>query len=285
MGLVVVSGLSGAGKSVAMHALEDLGYYCVDNLPVRLLNAFLEGQCGTLKNTAVSIDARSGVEALVELPERIRELRESGAVREVIFLEAVNDVLLNRFSETRRKHPLSGEDNTLAEALALERDLLEGVRAEADSVIDTTLINLHQLRDLIRRRVEDRSAGTTMALMFESFGYKHGIPATADLVFDARCLPNPYWEPPLRSLTGQDRDVASYLAGQPVVEEYFQELMALLERWIPRFEGDNRAYFTVAIGCTGGQHRSVYMVERLSETFREQRSEVLARHRELATKR
>lgn len=284
MGLIIVSGLSGAGKSVAMHALEDLGYYCVDNLPVRLLGAFIENQRGGLEHTAVSIDARSGLEGLDELAPSIIAMREAGQVREVVFLEAVEDVLLNRFSETRRKHPLSGSDKTLAESLALERAMLEGVREQADVVIDTTLINLHQLRDMIRRRVESRG-DESMALNFESFGFKHGIPATADLVLDARCLPNPYWEPSLRALTGKDRPVADYLERQPVVQEYFDELSTLLEKWIPRFEGDNRAYFTVAIGCTGGQHRSVYMVERLAAHFGAQREEVLARHRELTKSR
>jgi RNase adapter protein RapZ len=280
MGLIIVSGLSGAGKSVAMHALEDLGYYCVDNLPVVLLDEFVNALGGTQK-TAVSIDARNGLDALGELPDRIKELRETGAVREVLFLEAVDDILLNRFSETRRKHPLSGVDHTLAEALALERAMLEGIRGQADAVIDTTLINLHQLTDLVRRRIEDRVVGSAaMAVMFESFGFKHGIPATADLVFDARCLPNPYWEPRLRGLTGCDRDVATYLDGQAMANDYFEELVELLTKWIPRFEQDNRAYFTVAVGCTGGQHRSVYMVERLTAHFRTQRDEILSRHRE-----
>ena len=280
MGLVVVSGLSGAGKSVAMHALEDLGYYCVDNLPVSLLPVFVEELDGAVARTAVSLDARNGATALAALPGHIRELREAGVIREVLFLEAVDDVLLNRFSETRRKHPLTGGTRTLREALALERQLLEGVREQADVVIDTTLINLHQLRDLIRQRVVQRHAGA-MALVFESFGYKHGIPITADLVFDARCLPNPYWQPALRALTGKDAEVARFLDRQPLFGAYLAEITGLLERWVPHFEKDNRAYFTVAVGCTGGQHRSVYMVERLAAHFGDGREEVLARHREL----
>lgn len=281
MGLIVVSGLSGAGKSVAMHALEDIGYYCVDNLPIALLNNFVETLAGPVRQTAVSLDARSGLDALGELPDRIRALRDAGEIKEVIFLEAADDMLLNRFSETRRKHPLSGVDRSLAEALDLERTMLGGVRGQADSVIDTTLINPHQLRDIIRRRIEDRGAGGAMAVMFESFGFKHGIPSTADLVLDARCLPNPYWEPRLRPLTGLDEEVADYLSGQPVANDYVEELIELLDKWVPRFEQNNRAYFTVAIGCTGGQHRSVYVVERLTAHFSARRSEVLSRHREL----
>lgn len=281
MGLIIVSGLSGAGKSVAMHALEDLGYYCVDNLPTALLNNFVEALGGSVRQTAVSLDARSGLDALSELPDRIRALRDAGEIKELIFLEAGDDMLVNRFSETRRKHPLSGAERSLAEALALERTMLEGVRDQANSVIDTTLINPHQLRDIIRRRIEDPGVGGSMAVMFESFGFKHGIPSTADLVLDARCLPNPYWEPSLRPLTGLDEEVADYLAGLPVANDYLDELIELLEKWIPRFEQDNRAYLTVAIGCTGGQHRSVYVVERLTAHFSAHRNEVLSRHREL----
>lgn len=280
MGLVIVSGLSGAGKSVAMHALEDNGFYCVDNLPVRLLDAFVDDTSVSQRLTAVSLDARTPQAVLGDVPAKLEAIRAKGLLREVLFFDAVDDVLIKRFSETRRTHPLTGPDRTLPEAIALERKLLEGMREQADSVIDTTLINVHQLRDLIRLRV-DRTSEQRLTLLFESFGFKHGLPNGADLVFDVRCLPNPFWEPSLRGLTGRDLEVREFLERQPLVEEMVSSIKAYLEQWVPRFEADNRAYLTVNIGCTGGQHRSVYIVEKLAELFRESRDDVIARHREL----
>ncbi len=263
-----------------MAALEDLGYYCVDNLPISLLSTFIDELGGEVAATAVSLDARNLRDASSGPPLLIDALRQRGLVRQIFFLEAMDEVLLKRFSETRRRHPLSGQDHTLAEALTLERDLLASIRERADTIIDTTLINLHQLGDLVRMRLQQRAAGK-LALLFESFGFKHGIPPAADLVFDARCLPNPYWQPSLRTLTGRDAPVGRYLDEQPVFGEFVADIIGLLERWIPRFEGDHRAYLTVTIGCTGGQHRSVYAVERLADHFRQLGGEVLSRHREL----
>ena len=283
MSLVIVSGLSGAGKSVAMDALEDLGFNCVDNLPIRLLGAFIADDEVRGRRTAVSLDARNPISELRDLPERIAEVRAQVVECEVLFLEAVDDVLMKRFSETRRKHPLTGDNRTLEEAIALERELLDQVREGADAIIDTTLINLHQLRDLVRQRI-DHNAVQSLTLLFESFGFKHGVPAGADLVFDARCLPNPYWEPSLRDLTGRDAEVQRYLLGHVMVQEMVDSISTYLNTWIPRFESDNRAYLTVSIGCTGGQHRSVFLVEHLAEEFAKQRSDVIAHHRQLGGK-
>ena len=280
MSLVIVSGLSGAGKSVAMNALEDHGFYCVDNLPAALLDAFVEDSSVAERLTAVSLDARTPEAVLSGVPAKIEATRAKGLLREVLFFDAVDDVLIKRFSETRRKHPLTEKERTLPEAIALERELLEGIRAQADTMIDTTLINVHQLRDLIRLRV-DQTSEQWLTLLFESFGFKHGLPSGADLVFDVRCLPNPFWEPSLRGLTGRDLEVREFLGRQPLVDEMVDSIQTYLEQWVPRFESDNRAYLTVNIGCTGGQHRSVYVVEKLAELFRASRDDVIARHREL----
>jgi len=282
--LIVVSGLSGAGKSVAMDVLEDLGYYCIDNLPVNLLPALAteleDGARPAYRRAAVAIDARNPAEALQRLPEVIERLRESGIADELLFLEADDQTLIKRFSETRRKHPLTADDIALAEAIRRERHLLAPVRSLADVCVDTSRLHLHQLRDLVRDRV-DRRPRDTLSLLFQSFGYKHGVPTDADMVFDSRCLPNPHWVPSLRRLSGRDSEVTRFLAAQPEVGEMEQSLKAFLEQWVPRFEKENRAYLTVAIGCTGGQHRSVYLVERLAEHFRAKRGAVQVRHREL----
>jgi len=284
MRLIVISGLSGAGKSVAMDALEDLGYYCIDNLPINLLGALAAeldtGDQPPYDRAAVAIDARNPADTLQRLPEIIEELRGRGIVDELVFLEADDTSLVKRFSETRRKHPLTADNVSLAEAIGRERTLLGPMRRHADICIDTSRMHLHQLREMIRQRV-DRRPLKTLSLLFESFGYKHGVPADADMVFDARCLPNPHWVPRLRPLTGRDADVREFLEAQPAVGEMLGDVRTFLEKWIPRFEAENRAYLTVAMGCTGGQHRSVYLVERLAEHFRQARRGVLVRHREL----
>ncbi|RKZ37592.1 MAG: RNase adapter RapZ [Gammaproteobacteria bacterium] len=284
MKLVVVSGLSGAGKSITMDALEDLGYYCMDNLPVALLDALVKHTDpdggSRFERVAVAIDARNPARALRELPAMIRGLADEALHPELVFLEADDATLIQRFSETRRKHPLTDEDLSLTEAIERERQMLAPVRREADICIDTSRTHVHQLRELVRQRIGERPA-RTLSLLFQSFGYKHGVPADADVVFDARCLPNPYWEPRLRPLTGKDSDVVEFLESEPLVDALFKDICNFLTPWIPRFEEDNRAYFTVAIGCTGGQHRSVYLVERLARYFGDSREGVLTRHREL----
>lgn len=282
MKLVIVSGLSGSGKSSALRMLEDLGFFCTDNLPLPLLESFtaqmLRGNAPTL--VAVGIDARSRVDDAVSLPERLETLRSNGIDCEILFLEADDPVLLARFSETRRKHPLTHDGCPLEEAIARERLLLGPIAASAALHIDTSRSNIHQLRETVKRRVVERPGGQ-MSLVFQSFGYKHGVPRDADFVFDLRCLPNPHWEPDLRDLTGRDDAVRDYLARRDEVRQMERQLTGLLETWIPRFAAENRSYLTVALGCTGGRHRSVYLAERLRAHFADLRADVSVRHREL----
>jgi UPF0042 nucleotide-binding protein len=278
----VVSGLSGAGKSVALHTLEDLGFYCIDNLPSNLLPGFAAQMTRAggpdYENAAVGIDARDPSKDLEQLPRILGELRGQGMECQLLFLEADDDILIKRFSETRRRHPLTRRDLPLGEAIARERRLLGSLASAADLRIDTSLTTLHQLRDLVRLRVG--SPPGTLSVMLMSFGFKHGVPRDADFVFDVRCLPNPHWEPHLRPLTGRDAPVAAYLGCDPMVNEMLEALGSFLDTWTPRFEAENRAYLTIALGCTGGQHRSVYLAERLAERLRA-RWRVIVRHREL----
>ncbi|KAA3626179.1 MAG: RNase adapter RapZ [Proteobacteria bacterium] len=285
MKLVLISGLSGSGKSTALRTLEDLGYYCIDNLPVLLLYDFAQQMqrrpADTIRNSAVGIDARNLEEDLQQVPSILERLKNDGVECEVLFLTADDDALFKRFSETRRKHPLSGNRYSLADAIESERARLEPIVSCANLVIDTSLTNIHELRELVRERVYGR-ARNSISLLFQSFGYKHGVPGDADFVFDVRCLPNPYWEPQLRPLNGFDAAVIEYLESQPMVMAMIEDLRGLLERWLPHFEAENRSYVTVGIGCTGGQHRSVYTVEKLAAHFRKLLSgTVLTRHREL----
>lgn len=284
MKLVIVSGLSGSGKSVALHTLEDLDYYCIDNLPVALLEPFvaqlLDHPQPGQDAVAVGIDARNQSSDLQHFPDILERLRARGIHIEILYLQADDETLLKRFSETRRRHPLSRGTRTLADAIRDERSLLQPISADASLHIDTTHTNVHQLRDLVHERVAGKSDGA-LSLLFKSFGYKHGIPEDADFVFDVRCLPNPHWDPRLRPQTGLDQDVVDYLDEQPLVDEMYEEIRSFLDVWIPRFERENRSYLTVALGCTGGQHRSVYLTERLGAHFRERYPSVLVRHREL----
>jgi UPF0042 nucleotide-binding protein len=285
MKLVVVSGVSGSGKSTALHVLEDQDFYCIDNLPVGLLPDFaskmraLPGELGDL--AAVGIDARNPPSDLRSFPAILEQLKADGVECEIIYLDADNDILLKRFSETRRKHPLSGEDVPLLEAIHYERQLLEPISSRADLYADTSRSNVHQLRDLIRERVQKHEQ-PGLSILFQSFGYKHGIPTDSDFVFDARFLPNPHWESNLRALTGLDQPVVDYLQGQPLAEKFYAQIQMLLQDWIPCFEADNRSYLSVAIGCTGGQHRSVYLVERLGRHFHQRGNNVIIRHRDLS---
>ncbi|HUL12648.1 MAG TPA: RNase adapter RapZ [Methylococcaceae bacterium] len=285
MKLVIVSGLSGSGKSIALETLEDCGYYCIDNLPVALLDAFVKqvmiANQNIFRKTALGIDARTQSQSLGEFPDTLKMMDKLGIDCEVLYLQAEPETLLKRFSETRRKHPLTDSAHSLSEAIELERQLLEPIAQEADLLIDTTSTNVHQLRELVRVRVGAKQ-NRLMSLYFQSFGFKHGIPLDTDFVFDARCLPNPHWEPALRSKTGKDVEVVEFLNRSGDVQAYLDDIVALLERWIPRFEAENRSYLTIAVGCTGGQHRSVYLVEALARHFRESVHDILLRHRELS---
>ena len=283
MRLVVLSGLSGSGKSVALNALEDAGYYCIDNLPIALLQSFVDEtlprQDPAFSRVALCADARNAAD-IPRLPLLVRELRKAGIACEVIFLQAGEDVLLSRFSETRRKHPLTTHRVSLTEALERESRLLEPIVDIADLVLDTSATNVHELRGLIGDRVASRVEGK-LSILLESFGYKHGLPADADFVFDVRCLPNPYWEPELRSFTGRDRPVQEFLEKEPQVQAMVDDIAAFLERWIPRYKDSQRAYLTVAIGCTGGRHRSVHVAEAVAERLSGDDT-VQTRHHQLA---
>lgn len=283
MKLVIITGLSGSGKSIALHTLEDLGYYCIDNLPIGLLHSLeelmLHERSPGFKRMAVGIDVRNNLDDLSRFPDVVSEIRSSGIELEVVYLQADQGTLTKRFSETRRKHPLSSGDRSLSDALTYERQLITPLAATANSTIDTSQTNIHQLREIIRDRVAETPG--TMSLSFLSFGFKHGTPSDADFIFDVRCLPNPHWEPSLRPLTGQDQGVADFLGKEPDVNDMYSQIKDFIEQWLPKFELNNRSYVTVAIGCTGGQHRSVYLAERLGEYFRSKRDNVTLRHREI----
>ena len=278
MQVVVITGLSGSGKSIALNVLEDAGYYCVDNLPAPLLSDLvdhlrLEGH----ERAAVAVDMRGG-SSIAALPPQLRSLEAQGVVLRCVFLDARDEVLIQRFSETRRRHPLATGDVTLEEAIAREREALE-MLASLGHHVDTSNLRPNSLRASIKEFAAlDERGGLT--LLFESFGFKHGIPLDADLVFDVRCLPNPHYDPVLRPLTGRDAEVVAFLAGQPEVARMESDLRRFIGDWLPAYVRDNRSYLTVGIGCTGGQHRSVYLAERLADHFRPQAS-VLVRHRSL----
>jgi len=281
--LTVVSGLSGAGKTVALRTLEDLGYYCVDNLPVDLLPAFIEsvGASETHQKLAVGIDVRNHHADLASMGQWLSAVGERGYQYRLVFFDAVDSTLVKRYSDTRRRHPLSQLGLALPDAIALERQVLKPIRALADQVFDTTGLNVHQLRKLVLTALEaERRPGVT--LLFESFAYKRGLPVDADFVFDTRCLPNPHWDPALRPLSGRDAAIQTYFGGVPEVQEFLVQVRSFVAQWLPRFESETRSYLSIAFGCTGGRHRSVYMAESLGAYFREQgREDALIYHREL----
>lgn len=285
MRLIIISGLSGSGKSVALHALEDLGYYCIDNMPAALLQPLLQEVSRIDERSpvrvAVGVDARNRQQDLESLPALIDELRRGGVQTDLLFLQASDDILLKRYSETRRRHPLDRDGMELRAAIEEERELLGQVINAADLVIDTSRTSAYELADAIRQRVAPRERNM-LSILIQSFGYKHGIPADADFVFDLRCLPNPYWQHELRALTGHDEPVGRFLDAQPAFVRMFDDILAFLLRWIPEYVGFDRAYLTIAIGCTGGRHRSVFTAERLAEWLRNQGWEVSLRHRDMA---
>ena len=281
--LVIISGLSGSGKSVALKTFEDLDYYCVDNLPLDLLPSFVSTllrEDGLPERMAVGIDVRNRLGDLGRLAEWRVAAVDLGVDARLLFFEAEDQILLRRYADTRRRHPLSRLGLSLPEAIAREREITAPLRVEADAVIDTSALNIHQLRrQVITGFALEHSPG--LSLLFESFAYKRGVPEEADFVFDARVLPNPHWEPDLRPLTGRDPRVRDYLDAQADVDAYARQVADFLDTWLPRLRNDNRAYVTVAFGCTGGKHRSVYLAERMAAHARDQGwREVATYHRE-----
>lgn len=285
MNLIIVSGLSGSGKSIALQALEDLGYNCIDNLPIALLHALavqITHSADPLDvDFAVGIDARNLAADLEEFPEMLATLKQMGLNTQVIYLGADEQTLIKRFSETRRRHPLSSDDVPLNEAIKQERMFLEPVSTSANLILDTSHTNVHQLRELIRKCVQ-REGSAGMSILLESFGFKHGIPSDANFLFDVRCVSNPHWVPELRKLSGRDQAVVDYLENHEDVTSLYHDIQVFLEKWIPVFESENRSYMNIAIGCTGGYHRSVYFCERLGNYLRAKGKEIIVRHRELS---
>jgi UPF0042 nucleotide-binding protein len=286
MKLVIVSGRSGSGKSTALNVLEDLGYYCIDNLPVRLLlpltEEALNSQETRLEKIAISIDARNLSTGLEQFQQIYQHIKSTQIILDLIYLDALDQTLIKRFHSTRRKHPLSSDRVSLKEAIQQERTLLTPISICADLVIDTSSMTMYQLRDMIKLRVAGRQQ-QDMALLFQSFGFKHGVPFDTDYVFDVRCLPNPYWDTALRDFTGLDQPVSAFLEARPETEEMVKSLTDFLDRWIPRFENSNRSYLTISIGCTGGQHRSVYICKRLTQFYKSHYPNVQSRHIELSS--
>lgn len=287
MRLVIVSGLSGAGKSVALKQYEDLGYYCIDNIPLAMITVLIRRIANRdgpseEQRIALGIDARERAADIRRFPMHLKKLQAQGVEVRVLFLTASDEVLLRRYSETRRRHPLSTDQVSLLEAIHLERRLLAPIADYANEPIDTSNLNLHELREAIHARLPEAGAGR-LSVLFLSFGFKNGVPDGIDFLFDVRCLPNPHWNQELRRLTGRDAPVAAWLEAQAPVRKMFTDIRDFLGAWLPAFRAQDRAYVTVAVGCTGGQHRSVYLVERLAEHFRDHFDEVAGKHREHAS--
>lgn len=285
MRLVVLSGRSGSGKSTALQALEDVGFYCIDNLPALLLPELVRlmmAEARPAKAIAVSIDARNLPSNLQRFPEVMQQLRQQpGLTAETLFLDAGEATLLRRYNATRRRHPLTDSDQSLQQAIRTERELLEPIANLADLRIDTTRLSLYELRDEVKLRVAGRSE-QALSLQFESFGFKHGVPLDVDFTFDVRSLPNPYWVPDLRRFTGRDPEVIEFLSQADEVAEMVADIRSFVHKWLPRFKANNRSYITIGIGCTGGQHRSVYVAEQLAGYFRAHMDNVQVLHRELS---
>lgn len=284
MRVIIVTGLSGSGKSVALHTLEDEGFYCVDNLPSSMLPELIKRltESSTLRHdsVAVGIDARSEPESISELVDIIKTLNQVDLSIEILFLETNQETLLKRFSETRRKHPLTSKGTPLITAIRKEADFLLMMKENADLVIDTSALNLHQLREIILKRMVGRKT-ESLALLFQSFGFKYGPPRSTDFIFDVRCLPNPYWDPAIRSFTGLDEPVIKFLENHEMVTDMYSSIFTFVDKWLPVFESENRSYLTISVGCTGGRHRSVYLSNRLQTHFSSKLDNVSVRHREL----
>ncbi|XQW84580.1 RNase adapter RapZ [Thalassotalea piscium] len=279
MKLTIVSGRSGSGKSVALRILEDLGYYCVDNIPVNLLPALTHTVINDYETVAVSLDVRNLPNDPKDVSEILDYLPKTVELN-ILYLDADDSDLIKRFSETRRLHPLIRQNIALDQALSLEKKLLEPISSRADLYINTSQLTPHQLADLVRERILGKKTGA-MVVVFESFGFKHGVPQDADYVFDARFLPNPFWEKELKTSTGLDQPVKDFLGSQPIVTKFIWQINSFMMTWLPHLERNNRSYVTIAIGCTGGKHRSVYIAELLANNLRKERADVQSRHRDI----
>lgn len=284
MRLLIVSGLSGSGKSVALHVLEDMGFYCIDNLPAALVKSAVvdmtSGISPKSRDLALGIDARNRPQDIEALPAIIGEFRRQNIQVDVLFLQADTDIILKRYSDTRRRHPLADVSQELGSAIERERELLSTIINMADLIIDSSRTSVYELADSIRARV-DRRLKDSLSLMVESFGFKHGIPPDADFVFDLRTLPNPYWTLELRGLTGLDEEVSKFLEAQTNFASMYTDIFAFLKNWIPVYKQAHRGYMTIALGCTGGQHRSVYMAEKLGAALKAEHEGVVIHHNEL----
>ena len=280
MKLIIISGRSGSGKSVALRALEDLGYYCVDNIPVNLLPTLTHTVVDEYDQVAVSIDVRNLPKNPDDLVEILDYLPSSWSMT-IVYIDASDDVLVKRFSETRRLHPLAKLNKSLSEAIRAESALLAPIAERADLYLDTDKLTIHQLAELIRERILGKKS-SRLVLVFESFGFKHGVPSDADYVFDVRCLPNPYWDPALRGFNGLEEPVQEFLSSHQEVEDMKNSIIGFLEPWLGKFETNNRSYMTIAIGCTGGQHRSVFLCEQIGAHFKTKYQNILIRHKELS---
>ncbi len=278
--LLIVSGRSGSGKSSALNILEDLGYYCIDNLPLSLLPSLIVHLKSTssIQKVGVGVDVRSLPDDFNNFHQVISDIEKLGIQTNTLFLDARDDILIARFSSTRRRHPLSDQNTSLKEAIEKETLLLDPIASKASIYLDTSSLNVHELQHLLAVRL---SGDNQVTLLLESFGYKHGVPLDADFVFDVRCLPNPHWQSSLRELTGKQQEIKDFLNGHPEVEALYYDISQFLIKWLPRLSTDHRHYLTVAIGCTGGQHRSVYMVERLYESLKTILPHIQTLHREL----
>ena len=282
MKLVIISGRSGSGKSIALHVLEDLGYFAIDNLPIGLLSQLPDNLPGSNNLVAVSIDARNIVTDPSGVQPHFEKLKSQGYDARIIYLDSDDGTLIDRFNATRRKHPLSSEKVSLAEALIKEGNLLEQIAEQADLRVDTSNLSIYDLREIITQQLESSESKTNVAIQFQSFGFKRGIPKDCDFIFDVRCLPNPYWETHLRGYTGLDQPVIDFLEQDFSVRAMVSDVAGFLEKWLPSIIASSRSYITVGIGCTGGQHRSVFVAEQLTDKFKHQHPQTLVRHRDLS---
>lgn len=282
MKLVIISGRSGSGKSIALHVLEDLGFFAIDNLPIGLLNQLPANLPESNSSVAVSIDARNIVTDPEGVQPQFDKLKADGYDPQIIYLDSDDGTLIDRFNATRRKHPLSSEKLSLAEALTQEASLLEQIAEQADLRVDTSNLSIYDLREIITQQLETTSNKKSVAIQFQSFGFKRGIPQDCDFIFDVRCLPNPYWESHLRGYTGQDQPVIEFLEQDFSVRAMVSDISGFLDKWLPSIIASSRSYITVGIGCTGGQHRSVFVAEQLTDKFRHQHPQTLVRHRDLS---